>query len=246
MELLERAFERQPISVSERHIPEGTDDLVCLVNDGAVTALTPLSTLREAFLMVTVDRYRSGTRQSETGEFPEVLTGLDEVEFTVRGFPQSNKEKRLLVFISRFIEHRALSRGAGEFHSAFQRLSRLDDLYVTRTIDELLAESDVAIHIYGRKDDPGTVEYLVWMYPSTVATPRIIGASGSSYSPPSAHRRATTRWQVTRDSSRPRRARIPTGVCGRPIRRKVSVFAGTFADSINRPLMRSTATRRID
>lgn len=160
VELLNRAFERQPISVSERHIPEGISGLVCLVDDGEVEALTPLSTLQEAFLLVNVDRYRSGTRQSETGEFPDVLIGLDEVEFTVRGFPQSTKEKLLLVLISRFIEHRALSQGRGELHSSFQRLSRLDDEYGTRTMYELLAESDVATHIYGRTDDPETIADL--------------------------------------------------------------------------------------
>lgn len=160
VELLNRAFEHQSISVSERHIPEGISDLVCLVDDGEVEALTPLSTLQEAFLMVNVDRYRTGTRQSAIGEFPDVLTGLSDVEFTVRGFPKSNKEKLLLVLISRFIEHRALSHDAGELHSAFQRLSRLDDEYGTQTMYELLAESDVATHVYGTKDDPDTVANL--------------------------------------------------------------------------------------
>lgn len=160
VELLNRAFECQPVSVSERDIPEEANDIVCLVNDGDVEALTPLSKLQEAFLMVNVDRYRTGTRQSQTGGFPDVLTGLAEVEFTVRGFPQSNKEKLLLVLISRFIEHRALSRGAGELHGSFQRLSRLDDEYGTRTMYELLAESDVTTHIYGVDDDPDSIADL--------------------------------------------------------------------------------------
>lgn len=160
VELLERAFRSQPVTVAERQIPEGTDDLVCLVDDGAVEAVTPLPTLQEAYLMVNVDRYRTGTRQSRSGGFPDVLTGLSGVEFTARGFPHSNKEKLLLVLISRFIEDRALSRGEGELHTSFQRLSRLDDEYGTRTMYEWLAESGVDAHVYGIEDEPGAVRDL--------------------------------------------------------------------------------------
>lgn len=158
--LLDRAFERQPVSVKERQIPAEDDNLIYLVEDGDVLARTPLSELQEAFLMVNVDRYRTGTRQSQTGGFPDVLTGLADVEFSVRGFPESNKEKLLLVLISRFIEHRALTHGAGELHSSFQRLSRLDDEYGTRTMYESLAASDVTTHIYGGNDDAATTADL--------------------------------------------------------------------------------------
>lgn len=158
--LLEAAFDDQPVSVADRQIPEGVEDLVCLVDDGKVQATTPFSALEEAFLLVNVDRYRTGTNQLEGGSFPDVLTGLDEVEFTVRGFPASNKEKLLLVVISRFIEAEALECEAGELHSTFQRLSRLDDEYGTRTVYEWLAESDVETNVYGVCDDPDVVETL--------------------------------------------------------------------------------------
>jgi hypothetical protein len=160
VELLDRAFESQSVTIADRHVVEGTDDLVCLIEDGEVTATTPFSTLSESFLLVNVDRYRTGTRQLETGSFPDVLTGLDDVEFTVRGFPDSNKEKLLLVLISRFIEYRALEAGSGEFHSTFQRLSRLDDEYGTKTVYEWLAESDVDTHVYGVRDDPSIADAL--------------------------------------------------------------------------------------
>lgn len=160
VDLLTRAFEQQTVTVTERQIPEGTDDVVCLVENGTVEAMTPLSTLEEAFLLVNADRYRTGTRQVEIGEFPDVLTGLDEVEFTVRGFPYSNKEKLLLILISRFIEHRALTAEVGEFHSTFQRLSRLDDEYGTRQVYEWLAETAVDTHIYGVNDDPDVAANL--------------------------------------------------------------------------------------
>ncbi|MEF8778834.1 MAG: histidine kinase [Natronomonas sp.] len=157
VDLLSKAFEKQSVTVTEKQIPEGTDNLVCLIEDGQVVATTPLSELAEAFLLVNVDRYRTGTRQSDLGSFPDVLTGLDDVEFVVEGYPHTDREKLLLVLISRFIEHRALANGSGELHSTFQRLSRLDDEYGTRTMYERLGESDVETHVYGVRDDPAAV-----------------------------------------------------------------------------------------
>jgi hypothetical protein len=160
VDLLSEAFEEQSVTVTEKQIPEEAEDLVCLIEDGEVVATTPLSELAEAFLLVNVDRYRTGTRQSDLGSFPDVLTGLDDVEFVVEGYPRSDREKLLLIVISRFIEHRALSNGGGELHSTFQRLSRLDDEYGTRSMYERLAESDVETHIYGVRDDPDVVADL--------------------------------------------------------------------------------------
>ena len=158
--LLDRAFENQSVQIEERHIPEGDTDQVCLIEDGRVTATTPFADLSETFLLVNADRYRTGTGRSETRSFPDVLTGLDDIEFTVRGYPASNKEKLLLVVISRFIEDRALACGSGEFHSTFQQLSRLDDEYGTRTMYEWLGDSNVETHVYGVRDDPDIVDEL--------------------------------------------------------------------------------------
>jgi hypothetical protein len=159
-DLLSKAFEGQSVTVAEKQIPEGVNDIVCLIEDGEVTATTPLSELAEAFLLINVDRYRTGTRQPDLGTFPDVLTGLDDVEFVVSGFPQSAKEKLLLIVIARFIEHRALTNGVGELHSTFQRLSRFDDEYGTRAMYKRLADSDVETHVYGVRDDPAVVEDL--------------------------------------------------------------------------------------
>lgn len=158
--LLDRAFENQEVTVTDRYVVDGPEDLVCLVDDGEVTATTPLSALEDAFLLINADRYRTGTAQIRTGSFPDVLTGLDEVEFTVRGYPESNKEKLLLVLISRFIEFEALSADGGELHSTFQRLSRLDDEYGTQQVYEWLAESGVATHVYGVNDAPTVANEL--------------------------------------------------------------------------------------
>lgn len=158
--LLDRAFENQSIQIQERHIPEGDSDVVCLIENGQVSAVSSFADLSETFLLVNADRYRTSTGRSSRSSFPDVLTGLDDIEFTVRGFPESNKEKLLLVVISRFIEDRALACGNGEFHSTFQRLSRLDDEYGTRKMYEWLGDSDVETHVYGVRDDPGVVDDL--------------------------------------------------------------------------------------
>lgn len=154
VDLLSQAFENQSVTVTEEQIPNEADNLVCLLEGNSVVATTPLSELSEAFLLVNVDRYRTGTEQTDLGTFPDVLTGLNEIEFVVKGFPHSAKEKLLLIVISRFIEYRALTEGAGELHSTFQRLSRLDDEYGTRKMYEWLADGDVDTHIYGVRDDP--------------------------------------------------------------------------------------------
>lgn len=43
--LLSKAFSNQSITIAERHIPEGTADLVCLIEDGKVVATSPLDRL---------------------------------------------------------------------------------------------------------------------------------------------------------------------------------------------------------
>jgi hypothetical protein len=159
-QLLDRAFDDQSVAVRERSVPEGTDDIVLLMEDGEVTATSTMKTLEAAFLMVNSDRYRTGTSGLDVGEIPDVLTGLDEIEFTVRGFPASNKEKLLLIVISRFIEGRALDVDDGRLDVSFQRLSRLDDEYGTKEVYRRLAESQVDTHVYGVTDDPAATDDL--------------------------------------------------------------------------------------
>lgn len=152
--LLEEAFDTQTVTVAERQFPEGTEDVVLLVRDGEVAATTSMRRLQDAFLLVNADRYRTGAHGLRESDMPAVLTGLDEIEFHVRGFPESNKEKLLLVLVSRFIEGRALRAGDGRFDVSFQRLSRLDDEYGTRTVYDWLGDTDVDVHVYGVRDEP--------------------------------------------------------------------------------------------
>lgn len=160
IDLLDTAFNNQSVTIAEQQIPEGTDDLVCLIEDGHVVATSSFEQLQNSFLLVNVDRYRTGAQARHPGQFPDVLTGLTETEFTVAGFPASSKEKLLLVIISRFIEQLALAMGDGELHSTFQRLSRLDDEYGTRKMYEWLGASGTETHVYGVRDDPEVVTDL--------------------------------------------------------------------------------------
>jgi DICT domain-containing protein len=152
--LLDEAFDTQEVTVADRHLPEGEEDLVLLVRGGEVVATSGLEQLQNTFLLINADRYRTGTHGLQEADIPDVLTGLDEIEFEVRGFPASNKEKLLLVLISRFIEGRALRANAGRFDVSFQRFSRLDDEYGTRKVYRWLGESDVDTHVYGVRDEP--------------------------------------------------------------------------------------------
>ncbi|WP_276258628.1 histidine kinase [Haloglomus litoreum] len=152
--LLRDAFGTQEVSVSDRQLPEGGKDLVLLVREGRVVATSHMERLQNSFLLINADRYRTGTHGLQEANMPDVLIGLDEIEFEVRGFPASNKEKLLLVLISRFIEGRALRAETGRFDVSFQRFSRLDDEYGTRKVYRWLGDSGVDTHVYGVRDEP--------------------------------------------------------------------------------------------
>lgn len=135
--------------------PEGVpDDSVVLLEDGSVVATSPMSRLRNAVLLVNSDLYTTGLSGIDTHEPPEVIAALDEAVYTLRGFPDSTKEKLLLTVMSRYIERRALEVGDGRLDVAFQQISRLNDEYGTKTVYDRLARTDVDVHVYGVPDDP--------------------------------------------------------------------------------------------
>ncbi|WP_255151288.1 DICT sensory domain-containing protein [Halorarius halobius] len=150
--LLEQAFEAQNVTVEVTRDVEEVTDLVVLVVDGEVVASSSLDELMDAYLLVNSDLYRTGTSGIDKYAAPEVLTGLHDTSFRLRGFPHSNKEKLLLVLISRHIESLALDAGDGTLRSSFQRLSRLDDERGTREVYERLGDTDVDTHVYGVPD----------------------------------------------------------------------------------------------
>lgn len=151
--LFEETFQNVPLEVDEKALPEVENDTVLLVEDEEIIASSPLSELQDAVLLVNVDLYKTGLSGIDKHEAPDVLTALDEMVFTLRGFPESTKEKLLLVVMSRYIERRALQVGAGRLDTAFQQLSRMRDEYGTRVVYDRLEETDVDTHVYGLPDE---------------------------------------------------------------------------------------------
>ncbi|WP_299235752.1 DICT sensory domain-containing protein [Natronomonas sp.] len=126
---------------------------VALIEDGEVVTTSPMEAVRNAVLLVNSDLYTSGLSGIDKFDAPDVLTELDDQVYTLRGFPESTKEKLLLIVMSRYIEARALEAGAGRLDAAFQELSRVTDEYGTERVYQRLADSGVEVHAYGLPDE---------------------------------------------------------------------------------------------
>ncbi|RLM70531.1 DICT sensory domain-containing protein [Halorubrum sp. Atlit-26R] len=164
--LLDSLLDGQPVSVSEAEADTAADDdVVALVEDGSVVARSTLDELLESVLLINSDLYKSGAIELDEVALPAVFEGLDEVPFRVRGYPASNKEKLLLIVVSRVIERIAAEHGGGTLRASFQRLSRIDDERGTRDVYERVAGTGVDVHVYG----VGDVESLSGL-PVTVHT----------------------------------------------------------------------------
>ncbi|MFD1571947.1 hypothetical protein [Halorubrum laminariae] len=129
------------------------ENLALLIEGGAVVAGSTLDELGEAVLFVNSDLYITGSRSVDELDLPSVISGLDDAMFTLRGYPESNRQKLLLITISRFIERIAWIAGDGMLRSSFQRLSRLDDEVGTREVYERVSAAGVDTHLYGVPDD---------------------------------------------------------------------------------------------
>jgi len=162
--ILENLFADQDVDVDEQTHDEYDDDTVLLVEDGKVIASSPLQALEETILLVNSDLFRTGTREFEAVELPAVIDGLTDHLFTLRGYPESNKEKLLLIVVSRQIERLAHTAGEGTLRASFQRLSRLEDEQGTREVYNTLADTDVDVHIYGRPDWVPSPNFEVTMH----------------------------------------------------------------------------------
>ena len=134
-------------------VPVDATEVVVLLEDDEIVASSPLSELTEQLLFVNSDLYITGSRPLEDVELPDVLRALDDVPFRLRGYPQSDREKLVLIAISRFVERRAFEVGAGTIRSSFQRLSRIEDERGTATVYERLAATDLDVHVYGIPDE---------------------------------------------------------------------------------------------
>ncbi|GAA0507046.1 hypothetical protein SAMN04488066_101258 [Halorubrum aquaticum] len=132
------------------------ENLVLLIEGDEVVAGSTLEELGDAILFVNSDLYTTGARGLDDLELPSVITGLDDTVFTLRGYPESNRQKLLLITVSRFIERAALTAGSGTLRSSFQRLSRLEDELGTRRVYDRVASDGIDTHLYGVPDDPPT------------------------------------------------------------------------------------------
>lgn len=150
LDLVRRTLENEDLPVVEATSEERPADTVALYEEDAVVATSPLSALRRAILLVNSDLYRTGTRRLENVSLPDVLRELWGTQFRVRGYPRSEKEKLLLITISRYIERLAHQSERGTLRVGFQSLSRLADESGTRAVYSKLAETDLDIHAYCR------------------------------------------------------------------------------------------------
>ncbi|MFW6382443.1 MAG: DICT sensory domain-containing protein [Haloferacaceae archaeon] len=150
--MLDALLADQSVSVSDVEAPDGETDVVALVEDGEVLAQSPLEELMESVLLINSDLYKSGAIELKEVVLPDVLRGLDEVPFRLRGYPQSNKEKLLLIVVSRVVERIAAETAGGTLRASFQRLSRLRDERGTYEVYRALGARGVDVHVYGTGD----------------------------------------------------------------------------------------------
>jgi hypothetical protein len=148
-------------------IQDATTDSDAIPSDAALVersdgesgfAVSSLDAIRDELLLVNSDIYVTGSRELAEVETPDAITHLDEIPFTVTGYPENPKEKLLLIEISRHIEAMAWQAGEGRLATGFQYLSRLDDERGTRQVyTRLGADTNVDTHVYGVPDADPTV-----------------------------------------------------------------------------------------
>lgn len=111
--MFEQLFEDQQVEVTAEEFVEAERNMVYLVDDDEVVATSPLSTIRDTILLTNSDQYVTGSGGISGVELPDVIDELTETTFTLRGYPESNSEKLLLIIISRYIERLALEHEGG-------------------------------------------------------------------------------------------------------------------------------------
>lgn len=155
-DMLVDLFDEQSIQVHETETDAaGPSDAVVLEREeGRVGfAVSSLLDLRDAVLTVNSDIYTTGLRGLSEVDTPDVIAQLDEIPFTVTGYPEDSREKLLLIEISRHIEGLAWQTGEGTLRAGFQHLSRtVDERGTHRVYRRLGTEVGVDTHVYGLPD----------------------------------------------------------------------------------------------
>lgn len=153
MSMLSGLFAEQSVGVDETTVEGLPKDTVLLLDgEGEVLAQSSLSAVAESLLFTNSDAFITGSTDLEETNLPDVITGLQGVQFRLRGYPQSDKEKLLLIAVSRHIERVAWEHGDGTHRASFQKLSRIIDEEGTQRVYRRLAESGVETHVYGVDD----------------------------------------------------------------------------------------------
>lgn len=147
---LTRIFDTEQVSVTEGSASQAAD--VAAVRDGRVVATSPADALMRSLLLINSDVYITGSRDLDDARLPAVLQALHDIPFQLRGYPESDSEKLLLIVVSRAIERRAAEIGAGTLRVGFQTLSRLVEEPGTYRVYQRLADTDLAVHAYGVGD----------------------------------------------------------------------------------------------
>lgn len=169
--LFEEFLSEQPISISyfdeSDSLFDVEGDVAILVEDGDIVAQTDLYDMVYGILTVNSDFYTTGTRNLSDVTLHSVITSLDEVPFRVRGFPQSDKEKMILIYMSRVIERLACESPSGTLRASFQHLSRLTAEDGTQRVYEAVSETDTDVHVYGVNDLDKTLSMDVTVHGGT-------------------------------------------------------------------------------
>lgn len=139
---------REAESGDDSHPPDST---VLRTGDGSeAVAVSSLGAVRDELLLMNSDIYRTGARDLDDVDPPDVIAGLDGVPFRVRSDVRQPKAKLVLIEMSRAIEAMAWRDGTGRLDAGFQHLSRIADERGTRRVyAQLGAETDVETTVYG-------------------------------------------------------------------------------------------------
>lgn len=147
---LTRLFEEQPVSVTEGSSEQPND--IVVAQDDEVLAASSADALLSTIFLINSDTYMTGSREFAETEYPDVLKALEETPFRLRGYPESDSEKLLLIVMSRAIEQLAHAAGTGTLRVGLQAFSRLADEPGTHRVYEKLSETDLDVHVYGIED----------------------------------------------------------------------------------------------
>lgn len=154
--MLTGLFEETAVSVATHDdSPANVDEVVVTDGENQVLATSSLTALERTLLQANSDLYLTGDGHLTDVSVPAAVEELADIPFELRGYPKADKEKLLLIVISRYIERHAWQADSGTLHAGFQYLSRLGNEEGTRRVYKALSDSGVDLHVYGVPDwDP--------------------------------------------------------------------------------------------